>query len=349
MMQEKRVAASLYLWFYVTFVCWYHLPRQGSLLPSQLETWPLGGLSLWGDLLSPFWVRPCFFVLCMAGLTGFFWALLPRSSLASLTPGLTALLGFKLALMAADLRLVAPAQLAHAVLTAAFLLGRLPVVRLATLALALGALLQSPVPLYGVAFAASLLWLAPGPRVRDAGVWLYLAIQALIWLWRGLTAPVSFASFEDSGFLLVTSALALVPLTEPVWRGVRLGWLVLLVAFLPAAESPTSPKILARYTLDDGEWRCVLVATMPARTSWTDRPEVDVQAQVFQNGRLVKDVRSLNTPVTLGDRVVFNPGRFELASPETMADPRFHDDYARRTGATVELFVGGPDGDMHAR
>lgn len=353
MNQEKRLAAALYLGFYLTFVSWYQLPRRGSLLASDLETWPLGGLDLWGQLLAPFWVRPCLYVLCLAALTGFLWSLTARSSLASCLPGLAALLLFKLTLVAADLRLLAPAQTAHLVLTLAFLLGRprLSCVRLSLIGLTLGAALQGGRPWLWAMVACGCLWLAPERRLRRWGTALYLLGQLLIWGWRGLTAPISAFSFEDSGFVLILAALALLPCSQPAWARVRWSWLGLglLLALvvsgrLPCFEPRAWQKVVVRYTLEDGPRRCVVVASMPARSSWTDHPAVRVRGQLFENGRLTRDLERLTHPVEFAGRVVFAPGRFLLASPETMADPAFHQDSARRTGARVELFVGGePD------
>ncbi len=368
MSQERRVAAALYLWFYVTFVHWYRLPRQGSLSASSLETWPLGGLSLWGDLLSPFWNRPCLYLLCMASLTGFFWMLLPRARLEQALPGLLALLLFKLALVAADMRLLSPAHNAHLWLTAAFLLTRprLFFMRVTLAALALGAALEGGYVFLYLAAGGSLLALTPQRRAGQLGVALYLAVQSGIWWWRGLTAPVSHTSFEDSGFLLVAGALILIPCHPSGERRSWPGWVLLGMLLLAQLSlvlgrpltgegrwldfwEPEAPRrVLARYSFEhDGFDRCEVLAEMPLPASWTDRPRVRLQAQIFSDSALVRDLKRLDRSITRQGQVIFAPARFRLASPETMADPAFHLDYLARVwrqtsprNAALHLFVG---------
>lgn len=324
------MAAGLYLWFYVTFVSWYQLPRGGSLLASALETWPLFGLELWGNLLSPFWVRPCLYILCLAGLTGFFWSLWPRATLESTLPGLATLALLKLALLAADLRLLSPEHAAHLVLTWFFLLGRprLACLRLALLLMALAAALQDGRWFLWVAFL-SLLW----PRTAP----LYLAIQFALWQLRGLTALISHATFDDSGCLLVLGGLILLPPDREKLSlaGAALpGLLFLAVApFASFVESRPNGPTHVRYTLEQGSQRCVIQATLPQ-----DRSEPRLEAQFFSGGVAVRHVQRLSHPVTFEGRLVFSPERFRLASPATRADPAFHEDYARRAGARVELF-----------
>ncbi len=362
------MAAALYLYYYVTFVHWYRLPRQVSLAAASLETWPLGGLSLWGELLSPFWNRPCLYLLCMGALTGFLWMLLPRARLEQAQPGLLALLLVKLAMVAADMRLLSPAHTAHLWLTATFLLAspRLTFLRLTLAALAVGAALEGGYGFLYLAAGGCLLWLLPQPLARKSGVAVYLAVQLGIFLWRGLSAPVSHASFEDSGFILVTGALILIPFEPPSQARSWPGWV--LLALLLAAQvglmlgrpltgegrwldfwEPEAPRrVLARYTLEhDGRDRCEVLAEMPRPASWTDRPRVRLRAQIYNDSTLVRNLRRLDRSITRQGRVIFAPARFRLASPETMADPAFHLDYLARVwrqtsprAAALSLFVG---------